>query len=74
MSEKFYENTVPSIQILLEKFVLCLTRPVQLVRNPRNVHTHLSGCPGSLGRHLVDVRIIIIIVELWFARRQGPFL
>jgi hypothetical protein len=38
------------------------------------VHTYLSGCPGPLGRHLVDVRIIIIIiVELWFSRRQGPF-
>jgi hypothetical protein len=31
MSEKFYKDTVSSIQIFLEKFVLCLMKPVQLV-------------------------------------------
>jgi hypothetical protein len=73
MLEKFYKYTVSSIQIFLGKFILCLMRPVQLVGSSNNVYTHLSGHSGSL-RYLICVGIIIIVVKIWFSRRQGPFL
>ena len=73
MSEKFYKYTVSSIQIFLEKFILCLKRPVQLVGSSNNVYTHLSGRSGPL-RYLMCVGLVIIVVKIRFSRRQGPFL
>ena len=73
MSEKFYKDTVSSIQIFLEKFVLCLMKPVQLVWSSKNVYTHLSRRSGSL-RYLICAGIVIIVVKIRFSRRQGPFL
>ena len=81
VSNKFYEDAMPSIEIFSMKFILSLTIIIRLHLNHTKVYTHLSSSSGPLWCRIRERAMIVVglmdsrrpctlFCRGWWARRR----